>query len=501
MESPRYGNSIRVGSTRIAGFIPFPTFIIFIASFLFAFIFIILEQIVFGIALIVVAFFLLAIFGIPFGSSDRTLAARFLARMRHNRRVADGEATFVNNHLSDRAAEDLMGLPGALHTIKPVKAVDGMGSEVELLHHTGVDMATVTFACAPRGVALQTQEDTDMQVGSFSGFLGSLASEGGLHGVAVTVDSIQKSSVPMAEAALEVLDPNSPAASQAIYRESIGAMPLAVSNVSTYVTLGWELSELDDDVEGAYAEIVSRLPRHESRLRASGAGPMHAMSDPEYGDLMYTAYNPDREREVERDIQNDRPVVRHFERSGPDFIDGSHKRVVLHDGVASMTVMMMVPDLGKKTETTYRRLFEPSKHFLRKRVTMLYRPIPIHKNRSRINNAERKSTAELSSQQHVTQFDTTKAQGVQVTMNQMTRGALVHEWALMATVTFEPTKAAQREAENEIKTMMGGMEYHFVDYAADAAFHQTLPLGIFPWVYAADKKLLENSEQELQKEK
>ena len=58
MESPRYGNSISVGSTRIAGFIPFPTFIIFIASFLFAFIFIILEQIIFGIGLIVVAFLL-----------------------------------------------------------------------------------------------------------------------------------------------------------------------------------------------------------------------------------------------------------------------------------------------------------------------------------------------------------------------------------------------------------------------------------------------------------
>ena len=498
MESPRYGNSIRVGTTRIAGFIPFPTFIILLASFLIGFIFIILEQFIFGIVFIVVAAFLLAILGIPFGSSDRTLVMRVLARIRHNRRVADGEATFVNNHLSDRSAEDLMGLPGALHTIKPVKALDGLGSEVELLHHSAVDMATVTFACSPRGVALQTQEDTDMQVGSFSGFLGSLASEGGLLGASVTVDSILKSSVPMAEAALESIDPYAPAASKQIYRETIGSMPLSVSNVLTYVTLGWQLSELDDDTEGAYAEIVSRLPGHESRLQAAGAGPMHAMNDPEYGDLMYTAYNPARESEVERDIQNDRPVVRHFEKSGPDFIDATHPRVVLHDGVASMSVMMLIPDPGKKTEKTYRRLFEPSKHFLRKRVTMLYRPIPVSQSRSRINNAERTSATELSSQRHVTQFDTVKAQGVQATMNQMTRGALVHEWALMVTVTFEPSRAAQREAENEIKAMMGGMKYHFVDYAADAAFHQTLPLGIFPWVYAADRKLLENSERELQ---
>ena len=59
----------------------------------------------------------------------------------------------------------------------------------------------------------------------------------------------------------------------------------------------------------------------------------------------------------------------------------------------------------------------------------------------------------------------------------------MHEWGLMVTVTFDPNEKAQRAAENELKAEMSGMKFVFSDFATDAAFHQTLPIGIFPWVY------------------
>jgi len=108
---------------------------------------------------------------------------------------------------------------------------------------------------------------------------------------------------------------------------------------------------------------------------------------------------------------------------------------------------------------------------------MFYRPIPVSAQRTRIDSASRNSTTENTSRKRVTVFETKKAKAIGHTMDQMSRGAMIHEWALMITVTFEPNRKAKRAAENELKGLMGGMRWTFADYAADAAFHQTPPPG------------------------
>ena len=452
MSNPQYGNSIRVGSLRIGGWLPVRSFVIGLGTVVATMMIILLGYLIPGLVFLLGMFLGLAIFGIPFGDADLTLAARILRSLRHARHVSTGEATFVNSHFSGRTSEELLGLPGYLHTINTVNSIDGTGAPVQLLHHKSVGMASVTLACAPIGTNMQPQDSTTHQVGSFANWLGSLASEGGLRGASVTVDSILESSLPMAEAIMDTVDARSPQVAQQILREAAAALPARVSKVTSYVTLGWRLSSLDDDIDGALAEIVSRIPRHVSALSASGAGQIHAMSDAEYGDMMYTAYNPHRTGEVERELHYGIDAVRTFAGSGPEYTDATDKRVVLHDGVASMTVMMTVPDPSKITERSYERLFAPSRHFLRKRVTV---------------------------------FETKKAKAIGHTMDQMSRGAMIHEWALMITVTFEPNRKAKRAAENELKGLMGGMRWTFADYAADAAFHQTLPIGLFPWVYSS----------------
>lgn len=485
MSNPQYGNSIRVGSLRIGGWLPVRSFVIGLGTVVATMMIILLGYLIPGLVFLLGMFLGLAIFGIPFGDADLTLAARILRSLRHARHVSTGEATFVNSHFSGRTSEELLGLPGYLHTINTVNSIDGTGAPVQLLHHKSVGMASVTLACAPIGTNMQPQDSTTHQVGSFANWLGSLASEGGLRGASVTVDSILESSLPMAEAIMDTVDARSPQVAQQILREAAAALPARVSKVTSYVTLGWRLSSLDDDIDGALAEIVSRIPRHMSALSASGAGQIHAMSDAEYGDMMYTAYNPHRTGEVERELHYGIDAVRTFAGSGPEYTDATDKRVVLHDGVASMTVMMTVPDPSKITERSYERLFAPSRHFLRKRVTMFYRPIPVSAQRTRIDSASRNSTTENTSRKRVTVFETKKAKAIGHTMDQMSRGAMIHEWALMITVTFEPNRKAKRAAENELKGLMGGMRWTFADYAADAAFHQTLPIGLFPWVYSS----------------
>lgn len=155
-----------------------------------------------------------------------------------------------------------------------------------------------------------------------------------------------------------------------------------------------------------------------------------------------------------------------------------------------MTIMMTEPSKSKITDHSFEKLFAPNRNFLRKRVSLIYRPVPASAQHSRVNNASRATTTEVSSKKRRTAFDKKKKAAAEAAMNQAAEGAVIQEWALMVTVTFEPTRAAQRTAENELKALMGGMKWCFADFSADAAFHQTLPLGLFPWAYAPALSLL-----------
>ena len=175
MSNPQYGNSIRVGSLRIGGWLPVRSFVIGLGTVVATMMIILLGYLIPGLVFLLGMFLGLAIFGIPFGDADLTLAARILRSLRHARHVSTGEATFVNSHFSGRTSEELLGLPGYLHTINTVNSIDGTGAPVQLLHHKSVGMASVTLACAPIGTNMQPQDSTTHQVGSFANWLGSLA--------------------------------------------------------------------------------------------------------------------------------------------------------------------------------------------------------------------------------------------------------------------------------------------------------------------------------------
>ena len=484
MGKPLYGNPIRKGSTRFFGWLPAYVFAIGCFAAVVVLFAVATGHYVLGLSTLVVTLVVVLVFFIPLPTEDLTIAQQVVRRVRHATRRRAGETLFLNSHFSDRAPGELMGLPGYLHSINTVPMRDGTGKPVELLHHTQVDMGSVTLVCSPHGADMQPDKNVTGQIHAFGEWLGSFSREGSLRGASVTVDSVFESSRPLAESVLEKIDHvRAPEVSQQMVYEAAAALPARVASMTTYVTLGWRLSSIDADREGAYAEIISRLPKHRAALAAAGAGQVRAMTDADYGDMMYTAYNPHRHVEVAHELQEGVPAFRTFDGSGPEYMNADHKRVVLHDGVASMTAIMTVPDPSKITERSYQELFAPSHHFLRKRVTLFYRPIVATDQRKRIDAASRATTSENTSRKRYTAYEAKRQQQVGQAMSQMASGAKLHEWGLMVTVTFEPNEKAQRAAENELKALMGGMRWVFADFAADAAFHQTLPIGVFPWVY------------------
>lgn len=487
---PTYGNPISVGTTRVFGWLPLPVLGSGVAAILLTAFIVMLGHILTGLIFLLVVVIILLIGFVPFGVSDQTLAIRIWRRFRHRVRVSNGEATFVNNHLSDKSPDELGRLPGYLSQIVPVSGRDGNGDTVDVLHHQDVGMLSVSLACSPVGADLMPQDQVNAQVGAFSGWLNSLSRDHGLVGAMLVVDSTRASARPLAGSIMERVAGSAPELSKQVLREATSSLPAEVSRVDTYATLGWQAAALGSNLDESVAEVLAKVPSQQAILNQAGAGSSFPMAEPEYADLMYTAYNPHRVPEVDRELYaTDDHVIRTFQGTGPEYMDGTHKRVVLHDGVASMTVMVMEPDQAQITERSYARLFAPSRNFLRKRVAFFYRPIPVGKQRSTIDSASRGATTEATSKKRTTAFDTKKSKAAKAAAAQMSNGASLVQWQAMITVTFEPTQKAARAAENELKGIMAGMRWSFADYVPEAAFHQTLPLGVFPWVYAGSPKL------------
>lgn len=505
MKAPLYGNPLRSGSIRLGGWFPIRAGVILVAASLVVLICFLTKEFILGLLIAVGVVTYVAIFEIPFGAEDITLMTRARRRVTHMQRVDSGETLFLGSTFT--AQNKGLALPGVLSTLKVRDEVDGLGNPVQLIHHTRANQLSVTIESAPAGISMNTQAKTTDLVSNYAGWLSSLAGENGLRGAQVVIDSVFESSAPLAESILSNLKPDAPAVAQQIARESAGMLPERVATVRAYTVLGYKVSELADDVDGAAAEVLSMIPRHLKALSAAGAGVSQVMSDADYGDMMYAAYDPRRNAEVAQEIKDKIPAYRSFEGAGPAYFNASHPRVVFHDGVASMTIMMTEPSKSKITDHSFEKLFAPNRNFLRKRVSLIYRPVPASAQNARVNSASRAATTEVSSKKRFTAFDNKKKKAAEAAMQQAAEGAVIQEWALMVTVTFEPTRAAQRTAENELKALMGGMRWCFADFSADAAFHQTLPLGLFPWSYAPALSLLavepsekKNSDQKKEEE-
>ena len=488
MKAPLYGNPLRSGSIRLGGWFPVRAGVILVVTALVVLICFQTKEFILGLLIAVGVTLYVGVFEVPFGAEDITLMTRARRRLTHMQRVDSGETLFLGSTFT--AQNKGLTLPGVLSTLKVRDEVDGLGNPVQLIHHTRADQLSVTIESAPAGISMNTQTKTTDLVTNYAAWLSSLSGENGLRGAQVVIDSVFESAAPLAESILSNLKPDAPEVAQQIARESAGMLPERVAHVRAYTTLGYKISELADDTAGAAAEVLSMIPRHLKALSAAGAGVSQVMADADYADMMYTAYDPHRNAEVAQEIKDDIRAFRSFEGAGPAYFNAGHPRVVFHDGVASMTIMMTEPSKSKITDHSFEKLFAPNRNFLRKRVSLIYRPVPASAQHARVNNASRATTTEVSSKKRRTAFDKKKKAAAEAAMNQAAEGAVIQEWALMVTVTFEPNRAAQRTAENELKALMGGMKWCFADFSADAAFHQTLPLGLFPWAYAPALSLL-----------
>lgn len=441
-----------------------------------------------GLIMVLVTMLVILLGLVKFGGSS--VAEKVIHRASLRGRHKHGETFYVTGALSTLPREHAQRLPGALVNVDTISGEDGLGREYTLLHHKAVKQLTAVFGCTPDGAAMQEQATINNQVSHFGAWISSLSVEAGLSGATIVVDSASESSAGLCAAVREDVAPNAPAFAKQVLDEAVGTLPARTSVVNVYASLVWDapaLGATDDNLSPAVAEIAARMPSHTQMLANAGAGAPRPLVEKELSNVAQLAYQPWRDQELAMDTLTGMEMVRSWDQSGPEFFDDSQGRVVFHDGVASMTLMMTVPPESQITARSFDRLFGPNPKFLRKRVAVIYRPVDPGAAARTVNRLVRTAEWKIGTKKgRPTSFDTKVLAMAEKTEQELAQGARLSMFSLMVTVTFEANEKAHREALNQVKSLMNQllMPYRFVEHAGSAAFHTTLPFGVLPWKYS-----------------
>jgi hypothetical protein len=120
-------------------------------------------------------------------------------------------------------------------------------------------------------------------------------------------------------------------------------------------------------------QIGNRLPEIMRRMSATGVGGTRAMTVAEVAEMVRVAYDPAVATEVESLKAQGEPPGIAWDSAGP-VASAEDWDYLRHDSGASITWQMVEAPRGAIQSQVLAPLLEPGKEFLRKRVTLVYRP-------------------------------------------------------------------------------------------------------------------------------
>jgi hypothetical protein len=403
-------------------------------------------------------------------------------RMAFRRAERRGDTLLVAGP-AGRTPDGAFRLPGLLSASKLSEHTDSYGNPFGLIWVPSAKHYTVVIECFPDGDSLVDQDRVNRQVAHWGGWLAQLGVEDAVVGASVTVDSAPDSGLRLRRMVAENVSPHGSDFSTAVVggladKISGGAPQLSTRLALTFSGAGIDSSGPDRGVQEMADEIGNRLPVLLASLGMTGAGnAVQACTAQDIVDFTRVAYDPTVAARVEQARQEGGTGLT-WEEAGPAFAEAKYDRYYHDRGVSKSWTMYEGPR-SKFYATALRRAFEPTKGVLRKRVTLLYRPIPAGDApdviEAEINNAQFNS----STKQRATARQKNRIRFANKAAEEEAAGAGLTRFGMIITTTCRTSDEFPRlekvipsltnQARLKIREALGN---------EDVAFLAGLPLGV-----------------------
>ncbi|MEJ8662306.1 SCO6880 family protein [Streptomyces sp. MS1.AVA.4] len=305
----------------------------------------------------------------------RTLLARMSTRLAWRRSVSTGSNLYRSGPLG-RTGHGTCTLPGVAASSVLSEAQDSYGRPFALLTYPHSNHHVITLTCDADGAALVDQSQIDVWVAYWGQWLAGLATEPGLVGVSVTVETAPDSGLRLQHEVHSNLASDAPDLARTMLEQVLDEYPAGSAQISTRVALTYSGAARPGHprrtVDDMAVDLGNRLPGLTSALSMTGAGAARPMTAVELAEAVRVAYDPAVATLVE-EARGAGGSGLTWQDAGPQ---GAEERwdSYRHDSAWSVTWAMSEAPRGEVLSSVLTSMLVPHPDVARKRITLLYRP-------------------------------------------------------------------------------------------------------------------------------
>ncbi|MFC7403437.1 SCO6880 family protein [Citricoccus sp. GCM10030269] len=311
----------------------------------------------------------------------RSIYGRTMLRLSQRVKEKSGRDLYLAGPTGKGTPDGATRLPGLMAKSELSEFTDSYGNPFGLirLSGAGVHNYSVVIETHPDGDSLVDREQIDHRVAVWGSWLTQRGLDEGIRGASVTIESSPDSGLRLAGLLEANRQSDSPDYARAVTEQIGETYQGGAPQLVARVTVTFDGRRLDGRTgdrgfEDMAEEISTRLPAIVGGLAGTGAGSVKACTAQQIIDFTRVAYDPTVASLVE-EMQAQGGTGLGWQDAGPSFARDAFEHY-RHDRAVSKSWTMYEGPAGHFTSTSLRRVLEPSPELLRKRVTLLYRPIP-----------------------------------------------------------------------------------------------------------------------------
>lgn len=373
-----YGNIVKPGRMGILG-LPLGISLLGVPVVLIVVLMLTRNWYVQALIVVVLALFAFALVSIRRPSDGRNFYERRALLMAHRRSVKRGDNLYIAGP-TGRTPDGKTRLPGLLAPSELTSHLDSFGNPFGLIRLTGARHYTVVLETYPDGDSLVDQQRINSMIDHWGAYLADTGVSEGIIGASVTVETSPDSGLRLRRMTQNNKHPQGSDFSHAVIDDIPSSFKSDSPAITTRLAItfsgkGVDQKGSDRGLSVMADEIGNRLPVLIGNLFDTGAGTsVRACTAQDIVDFTRTAYDPTVAAQIEQ--------ARAEGGTGLDWVDAGptfHATEVdhyFHDRAVSKTWHMFEGPRGQFGPKVLKPLLSPTPGVLRKRVTILYRPIP-----------------------------------------------------------------------------------------------------------------------------
>ncbi|MGF1661003.1 MAG: SCO6880 family protein [Kineosporiaceae bacterium] len=371
-------------------------------------------------------------------------------------------------------------LPGIAAVSRLSEWSDPYGRPFALLELPTTRHITVVLAADPDGAALVDEDQIDSWVAHWGAWLTSLGNEPDIVAAGLIVETAPDTGARLRREVAAHLDPAAPAVARQMLTEAVADYPHGSAGVRVWITVTLTTARPGRRIPVADAarDVAVRLPGLLARLAATGAGAVRPVPAQELCEAIRVAYDPAAAAVIDpARAAGDAPALR-WDDVGPVTAHAGY-RDYIHDDAVSVSWVMSSPPRGEVHATVLTQLLAPHPDVARKRVALLYRPIPAAVTARIVERDRRAADFRATTGRRPSARVLAEQRAMAATAAEEARGAGLVDVSLVVTATVtSPDRLPAALAAVDHLGATARLQLRPAYGHQDSAFAAALPLGL-----------------------